>query len=107
MNLFTEDARRVNEVSMRRIEDRQASGQVLFENVNFDYNFDPYERILNNAENLTLFSSPIDFSNINSGSENEELSYWLLASFVLIGISLGLFLALRSTRANVNEKPLR
>jgi hypothetical protein len=103
-NLFTEDAMRINQVLENRIQQRQQSGQTLFEAIHFEYTFDPHERILNTAENLTLFDTPTNFSNINSSSETNEISYWVLISFITIGIFAGLSLAYNSSKKQKRYK---
>ena len=100
--MFTEDSRRVNEIFERRVEYRLASGQNLFENVSFDYTFDPYEKILYNAEVFALFSNPTNFSNINTAAEEEVLSYWILAAFVAAAVGISLIAALKSAKKGEN-----
>ena len=95
-NLFTDDARRVNEVFAERIRSRQETSRYLFAVVPRNYIPDPHVQLTNIAAELSLFAVPVNFNNFTALEEPEPLPIWITVSIFLACIIAGFVLALMS-----------
>ena len=78
-NLFTADAQRVNEIFVEQIQRRQDTALYLFATVPLNYETNPHTQIKNSANDMALFSQPINFNHFTAPqSEEESLPLWLM-----------------------------
>jgi len=90
-NLFSADSLRVNEVFEERIRVRQGAAAQLFLSVAAHHGSEPQERIKARADELALFSRPVNFNNFSMSQDSLALPPWLVA-LILAVCALGGFL---------------
>jgi len=95
-NLFTEDARYVNYLLARQIYQRQETALTLFETVLYSYEISPQIRVMTTANELDLFSQPINFATFNTVQEMSGIQIWHIVVVLFVCSMGGFVLALHS-----------
>ena len=95
-NLFTEDARRVNEALEEQIRLRQATAQYLFTSIPEIYEVEPHVQLMNTANSLALFAQPASFSNLSLPQEPDSIPMWIILAVIALCAAGGFIWALIS-----------
>ena len=95
-NLFTEDARQVNNIFAARIQLRQETSLTLFKTIPINYEADPHTRVMTTAYNLALFSQPTNFTMFDTSADSANIPTWLIIIIFAICAVAGFALALKS-----------
>ena len=83
-NLFTEDARRVNEALGEQIRQRQAIVQYLFTSIPENNEIEPQMQVMNTAYSLALFAQPATFSNIPNPQPPDTIPIWIVIPLITL-----------------------
>ena len=97
-NLFSADSQRVSETLDEQIQQRQDMMLNLFTTVPLDYEINPHVQVMNFAEDIALFASPVDFSNFNSPQSDENIPIWITI-LVLSACAVGGFVWATTSKA--------
>ena len=95
-NLFTEDARHVNYLLWRQVQQRQETALTLFEAVSYSYELSKQTRIMAVASDFDLFSHPTNFATFNVAQEINEIQTWHIIVVLFVCAIGGFVLALYS-----------
>ena len=96
-HLFTADAQRTNYALAQRIRQRHEIAFTLFNTPTIHYQPDPHTRIMETADNLALFTQPLNITTFGMEADSNQIPIWLVVTVLAICAIGGFLLALRST----------